>query len=335
MEGTERNDFRWYLRCTTAILWLAAPRRLDITRVVAFANNCVKAALRVRIVLLGGPPRATCRSPHRPLVAKPHALDRRSHEVMSEQKESSVLFSLKELMNLEEDRIKSEEAQKAAAAAAAEKARVEAERAARDAEEHRIRTEEERRRNEERRSREETARLEAIRQAEIEKARVEAEQKARLEAMAAQQHHERSLAALQQDERKKKLRKLLIGGAIASVLVIGIVTVVAVDSAQKNEARIQAEAARARELEEANKRLEAQFKESEGKMAGLRDQLATAKDEATRLALQKQLEAEQQKQEQLRRGGGGRPAAGGAPASGGGTKAPCNCAPGDPLCSCL
>ncbi|WP_437492918.1 hypothetical protein WME75_19240 [Sorangium sp. So ce1014] len=255
---------------------------------------------------------------------------------MSEQKESSVLFSLKELMNLEEDRIKTEEAQKAAAAAAAEKARVEAERAAREAEELRIRTEEERRRNEERRSREETARLEAIRQAEIEKARVEAEQRARLEAMAAQQHHERSLAALQQDESKNKLRKLLIGGAIASALVIGIVTVAAVKSSQDNEARIAAEAARARDLEEANKRLEAQFKESESKMSGLRDQLSSAKDEATRLALQKQLEAEQQKQEQLRRGGGsGRPAAGGQPASGGGTKAPCNCAPGDPLCSCL
>ena len=41
---------------------------------------------------------------------------------MSEQKESSVLFSLKELMNLEEDRIKTEEEAKASAAAAAEKA---------------------------------------------------------------------------------------------------------------------------------------------------------------------------------------------------------------------
>jgi hypothetical protein len=33
---------------------------------------------------------------------------------MAEQKESSVLFSLKELMNLEEDRIKEEEAEKEA-----------------------------------------------------------------------------------------------------------------------------------------------------------------------------------------------------------------------------
>ena len=101
---------------------------------------------------------------------------------MSEQKESSVLFSLKELMNLEEDRIKTEEADRAAQAAAAERARQDAERQAREAEQARIRAEEERRRAEEQRSREEAARLEAIRVAEIEKARVEAEQRARLEA---------------------------------------------------------------------------------------------------------------------------------------------------------
>src|SRR5450755_2713809 len=98
---------------------------------------------------------------------------------MSEQKESSVLFSLKELMNLEEDRIKGEEAEKAATAAAAEKARVEAERAAREAEEARIRSEQERRRLDDQRSREENARLEAIRHAEMEKTRLEAEQRAR------------------------------------------------------------------------------------------------------------------------------------------------------------
>ena len=43
---------------------------------------------------------------------------------MSEQKESSVLFSLKELMNLEEDRIKTEETSKAEAARMAEQQRL-------------------------------------------------------------------------------------------------------------------------------------------------------------------------------------------------------------------
>ncbi|KYF86980.1 hypothetical protein BE20_27460 [Sorangium cellulosum] len=53
MEGTERCDFRWYLPCATAIIWPAAPRFLDIARVAVIAKICVKAALRVRIVLLG------------------------------------------------------------------------------------------------------------------------------------------------------------------------------------------------------------------------------------------------------------------------------------------
>ena len=42
---------------------------------------------------------------------------------MAEQKESSVLFSLKELMNLEEDRIREEEADKARRAKVEQEAR--------------------------------------------------------------------------------------------------------------------------------------------------------------------------------------------------------------------
>ena len=62
-------------------------------------------------------------------------------------------------------------------------------------------------------------------------------------------------------------------------------------------------------------------------------QLAGAKDEATRLQLQKQLDEEREKQKAMQRGGGGpRPAAGGGNAT---PSKPCNCTPGDPLCSCL
>ena len=74
---------------------------------------------------------------------------------MSEQKESSVLFSLKELMSLEEDRIKQEDDAKAAAIAAEAQAKADAERRAREEEEARIQAEENRRLNEERRAREE------------------------------------------------------------------------------------------------------------------------------------------------------------------------------------
>ncbi len=250
---------------------------------------------------------------------------------MSEQKESSVLFSLKELMSLEEDRIQQEEAQRKAEAAAAEQARVDAERRAREEEERRIREEEQARQAAEQRSREEAARLEAIRLAEVEKARVEAEQKARLEAMAAQQQHERALVALKEDKHKKKLRNTLIGGGVAVVLIGSLVGFFVYKNAQENQAALAAQQAEQARLAEEKKKLEAQMAENQKKVEGLLQQLASAKDEATRLALQKQLDEEKAKQDQLRRSHGG----GARPASGGGPKPACNCPPGDPLCSCL
>jgi colicin import membrane protein len=251
---------------------------------------------------------------------------------MSEQKESSVLFSLKELMNLEEDRIKQEEDTRAAQAAAAERARIEAERQAREAEEARIRAEEDRRRTDEGRAREETARLEAIRHAEIERARVDAEGRARMEAMAAQQQHERSLAAINQDKSKKNLRNLLIAG-IVGVIAIGSVSGYLIKkNLDEKEAQAIAVSAQLKQAQEEKAKLDAQIKASDAKQTQLNAQLASAKDEATRLALQKQLDEEQEKSKALKRGGGGaRPAAGG----GDKPKAACNCTPGDPLCSCL
>ena len=104
---------------------------------------------------------------------------------MSEE-ESSVLISLKELMTIEEDRIKTEEEDKQEADAEAEQARLNAEQQAREAESARQHAEEERRRLEEQRRREDAARLEALKAAELETARSSAEQQARMEAMVAQ-----------------------------------------------------------------------------------------------------------------------------------------------------
>ena len=250
---------------------------------------------------------------------------------MSEQKESSVLFSLKELMSLEEDRIRTEEAERAAQAAAAERARQEAERQAREAEEARIRSEEERRRTEEQRGREEVARLEAIRVAEIEKARVEAAQRARLEAMTAQQQHERSLAAIHGDEHKQKLRKILIAVAIAVPMIGGLAGFLVYKDYQAKQAQQAAMVAEQQRLGDEKKKLEASLIEQQKKVDALLADLANAKDDATRAQLQKQLQEEQQKQQQMRGGGGVRPAGGaGAPAA----PKP-KCTPGDPLCSDL
>src|SRR5262245_59088479 len=97
---------------------------------------------------------------------------------MAEQKESSVLFSLKELMTLEEDRIKQEDDDRKKKEQAEVQARLDGERRAREAEEERVRQENERKRQEDQRTREEQARVEAIRQGEVEKARKDAENQA-------------------------------------------------------------------------------------------------------------------------------------------------------------
>lgn len=114
---------------------------------------------------------------------------------MGSKRESSVVFSLQRLLELERDRV-DEEAEN-------ERRRVEAERAAREQarqrmNEERERAEREKRERDEaerRRQLEGAARIEAIRQAELERVRMESEHRARLEAerISREQAHERAL----------------------------------------------------------------------------------------------------------------------------------------------
>jgi colicin import membrane protein len=257
---------------------------------------------------------------------------------MSEQKESSVLFSLKELMNLEEDRIRGEEADKSAQIAAQEEARRAAEAAARNAEEARIRAEEERRRAEEQRSREEAARLDAIRHAEVEKARLEAEQQARLAAMASQQQHERQLAVINTDKKNTRFRNILIG-TIAAVLVVGGVAGFMVNKAnEESKAKIAAAEQAKREQEAETNKLKAQLDDQAAKVKNLQSAMENEKDEHKKKLLQAQLEAAKEEEADIgKKLGGGRPA--GGPAAGGDKppppKAACTCKSTDPLCDCL
>jgi colicin import membrane protein len=136
---------------------------------------------------------------------------------MGQHQDSSVLFSLQELMHLEEDRVKEEQQRVAARLAAEERVRQEEE-ARRRAEEHaRMAAEDARRRAEEQRAREEAARLEAIRVAELERARLEAENAARLQALRAQQEHEQKVAELGRDSSKRKLTWLAVGSSVVLV----------------------------------------------------------------------------------------------------------------------
>lgn len=258
---------------------------------------------------------------------------------MADQKESSVLFSLKELMSIEEDRIAEEEAQKAARLRAEQEARESADRRRREEEERRVREDEERRRQEELRKREEATRLDAIRTAELEKAKAEAEHRAKLEAVAAQQKHEQQLAAINRDQNKKKLQ--IAFGVVAFLLIAGgigggLLYQRSSERAAAEKAALEAERAA---LSEEKARLQAMVNESEEKESSLRAALTNAKDEAERNRIQAELtkakeETAAAKQKYSRTPSTPKPSR----ASGQSKPAPkkaCDCTPGDPLCSCL
>ncbi len=249
---------------------------------------------------------------------------------MAEQKESSVLFSLKELMNLEEDRIRQEEDTKRKAEEAAAAARAAEERRVREEEEARLRAAEDKRRAEEQRTREEAARLEAIRHAEVEKARLDAENAARIEQLRHQQEHERQLALVTQDKSKKRL--VLIASGIGVLFIAGLVGgAIALSNAAKQREALQAQLADLTSKQEENNR----------KMSELNEQLGKATSPEERAKLEAQLDEAKKKQQELaaaqqsvKSGGGGGRATGG----GGGAAQPralpkCKCAAGDPLCS--
>jgi colicin import membrane protein len=138
---------------------------------------------------------------------------------MAEMRESSVLFSLNQLMNLEQQRIREEEEAARKRAEAESIVRMEIERRKREEQQARLHAEENRRRAEEAQRREMEARLEAIRVAELEKVRIDAEQKVRIALLEQANEHERKLAALTQDEQKRRLKRILIyGGAFMAAL---------------------------------------------------------------------------------------------------------------------
>lgn len=251
----------------------------------------------------------------------------------SEKQESSVLFSLKELMNLEEDRLRQEEQDRKRQIEDEDRRRRDEEEARMQAEQERIRQEEERRRQEEQRRREEETRLEAIRAAEIEKKRIEAERAAQLEAMSKQQEHARQLAMIQQDQSKKKLRNTLIGVGAGSFLLIagGLGLYFGKIKPEQEAAAAAAEADRRKASEEA----EASKKAAEmarAEITKLMDDLKNAKDENTRAALEQKLkEAQEAANKKPGVGGPARPGAGKGD-TGGAKPAGRACPPGDPLC---
>jgi hypothetical protein len=128
---------------------------------------------------------------------------------MSERRENSVLFSLKELRNIEDGRVRKEKEEAQARVDAERAAKAAAERAVREAEERRIREEEERVRRieeeKENRVREEQMRLQ------------EAERRARVEGEVRLQEERMRLEVAAKHEQKSPMKAIL---GVAGILVI-------------------------------------------------------------------------------------------------------------------
>lgn len=250
---------------------------------------------------------------------------------MAEQKESSVLFSLKELMNLEEDRIKKEDEERKQREHAELQARMDAERRTREEQEAALRAEQERRHVEETRAREEATRLDAIRHGEVEKARIDAENAGRMEAMKRQQAHERDLEVVRQDKHKNTLR-IMVGASIFVLLAAltggGIIIKGQLDKA---------------------KQLEAQLNSLSEDQDRLKKQLASATTDEERARIQAQLDEKNLEVESLKKNPTAPTAKPTAKGGGGAVPVPtvkkivchmldgrkvASCAPGDPMCSC-
>ena len=149
---------------------------------------------------------------------------------MSERKESSVLFSLRELQTIEEDRVSEE----AAAAVKSEEDRLRAT----EAEAQRIRDEEEGRRlaaeNSERQAREEVERRQREEQMRLE----EAERRARVEAQAVvEQQRLAKEMDLRLLEQKRKKPAWIIAVVVGAVLIAGLVIFFQKQSEEKARAK--------------------------------------------------------------------------------------------------
>lgn len=115
---------------------------------------------------------------------------------MPDTKDSSVLFSLKELMKIEQTRLAEEYAKVESIAAEERAAHAESERRAREEEAARRAAEEERRRNYEHQRRLQDAEIEAAKAMAIEMKRLETQHRLEMEARAQLQAHEKQVAVL-------------------------------------------------------------------------------------------------------------------------------------------
>ena len=198
--------------------------------------------------------------------------------------ENSLLFSLKELHKLEEDRQREEEDARVAAIEAERRAKEDAERAVREAEEARIRAQ----KDAERRAREEKERKEMEDRVRLE----ESERRARIEAQA--RIEENRLAAEAEAIRTKPIPWKLIGAVAAALVTMSVIILIVVNRSQaasKMEARRQLIAkldAERKADKEDQARLQRVLSEKMAEVDRISKMLGSATDEKDRIELARQ-----------------------------------------------
>jgi colicin import membrane protein len=253
---------------------------------------------------------------------------------MAERQETSVMVSIQEILRDAQSREEQEKVEAEQRMRDAEQRRLEEIRRKQDEEAARLRSDEEERErrvfDEQRRQ----AELKAIQEATIQRARAEAEAKARLAEMTSRQEHERQLHALSQDKHKKRMQAIAIAlGVFFFIGSIGAGVVIKNVLDQKNASDVLL------------RQYEAEKQEAEQQQSKLRAELEQTKDPQKIAALQAALDEQAAKLEMIRtqqaqpgrRVGPIGPVQPHKPVDkgGGGAGKPCNCTPGDPLCSCL
>lgn len=188
--------------------------------------------------------------------------------------ETSVTFSLAELMKIEQERLAEQEQQRRLQAEQRENAERERRmRLEREASE-KLRAEEQARREQEQRERTEAARLEAMRHAVVEAERERALQQARIAQAEHEREHQRKLTALQQNTVKRRLKAGLVTVSVAlSVFVFGGASAFFGVIKPQTDRRIEQLDAQACQREQDNAQLKRKLEAQSATMDKLMDQV--------------------------------------------------------------
>lgn len=187
------------------------------------------------------------------------------------------MFSLRELMDIEQGRVADDRAKEEQARVEAQRAKMEAELRIAAADEARRRADAERQRVEEATRREEATRLEAMRLAIIEKARIEALDKARLETLKLEHAQQAELLKVKAVAERSSLRKM-IAGAVFFAAAVGAASIgyyVGVVVPRQEAAAI--------ELEQKNAKIETERAEKERALDALEVESANLRDQRNNL----------------------------------------------------